>query len=192
MEAIRGARIIPRACHSVRGGLGRSMHRHVGEGAQTMPKAGQDGECPGTWSTFRENWPAIFGATALGLAVALLGRWWLTGPDSPGADETVAQASDDAPESEPSALVPSAPVLDDSPPADEIESLAPPAESLPSGWEFAAVADQAQEPVRVVSIEPQDTAAPTGAWLTGRIEEVADEPPLANAARLLDDLPVRR
>lgn len=154
-----------------------------------MPKAGEDGERPGTWSTFQENWPAILGATALGLSVALLGRWCLSDQNSPNADAPV-ERIESAPDIEQAALA-----TGDSPPAAPVEPLADPAEPLAdaaSGWQFAPVAAEAQQPVRVVSVDPQEDAAPGGAWLTGRIEEIVDEPPLANAARLLDDLPVRR
>jgi hypothetical protein len=155
-----------------------------------MPKAGQDGERPGAWFAFRENWPAIFGATALGMAVALLGRWWLSGPKPPGTDEMVVQAADSSAETAPPAVASRA-----TPPAGVVEPSATSTETLAtsaSGRHCAPAPTDTREPVRVVSVEPQENAAPSGAWLTGRIEEVADEPPLANAARLLDDLPVRR
>ena len=155
-----------------------------------MPKAGEDGERPGTWSTFQENWPAILGATALGLSVALLGRWCLSDQDSPNSDETAVERIQSAPAIEQAALA-----TGDSPPAAPFEPPADPAEPLAdaaSGWQFAPVAAETQQPLRIVSVDPQEDAAPAGAWLTGRIEEIVDEPPLANAARLLDDLPVRR
>ena len=154
-----------------------------------MRMAGQHDERPGAWSMFQENWPAILGATALGLSVALLGRWWLSGPNPPTAGETAVRSADVTPENEPASPLPN-----DSPPAGPVEVIARPAESPaePAGWQFAPNADEPQEPVRVVSVEPLGDAAPTGAWLTGRIEEITEEPPLANAARLLDDLPVRR
>ena len=155
-----------------------------------MPMAGEDGERPGTWSTFQENWPAILGATALGLSVTLLGRWCLSDQNSPNADETAVERIESAPDIEQVAVAPG-----DSPPAAPVEPSADAAEPLAeavSGWQFAPVPAEAQQPVRVVSVDPQEDAAPGGAWLTGRIEEIVDEPPLANAARLLDDLPVRR
>lgn len=155
-----------------------------------MPKAGEDGERPGTWSTFQENWPAILGATALGLSVALLGRWCLSDQNSPNAGETAVEWIESAPAIEQAALATgdSAPAAPVEPPADPAEPLADAA----SGWQFASVPAETQQPVRVMSVDPQEDATPGGAWLTGRIEEIVDEPPLANAARLLDDLPVRR